>query len=68
MRKSKMAEESLGMPDRLLVNVNRLSAIRGADIILVVKDGTIIGRDTHEELLTQRGYYYNIYTRSMRRN
>ena len=42
---------------------HRLSTIRKADIILVVKDGKIIERGTHQELLKQKGYYYNLYTK-----
>lgn len=42
---------------------HRLSTIRKADIILVVKDGKIIERGTHKELLNLRGYYYNLYTK-----
>ncbi len=45
------------------VIAHRLSTIRRADIILVVKDGAIIERGTHEELLAKRGYYHSLYTR-----
>ena len=40
---------------------NRLSAIRHADLILVFKDGAIIERGTHEELLALRGEYQELY-------
>jgi len=41
---------------------HRLSTIKHADLILVVRDGKIIERGTHEELLGMKGYYYSLYT------
>jgi ATP-binding cassette subfamily B protein len=41
---------------------HRLSTIKHADLILVVRDGRIIERGTHEELLDMKGYYYSLYT------
>jgi ATP-binding cassette subfamily B protein len=40
---------------------HRLSTIRRADLILVVKDGEVIERGTHEELLEKKGFYYHLY-------
>ena len=42
---------------------HRLSTVRNADIILVVKDGVIVERGTHSELINSRGYYFDLYTR-----
>ena len=42
---------------------HRLSTIRHADVILVVKDGKIIERGSHEELLNKKGYYLSLYTK-----
>ncbi|MDD3193923.1 MAG: ABC transporter ATP-binding protein [Oscillospiraceae bacterium] len=42
---------------------HRLSTIRHADVILVVKDGKIIERGTHEQLLHQKGSYFSLYTK-----
>jgi ATP-binding cassette subfamily B protein len=44
------------------VIAHRLSTIREADIILVVHDGKIIERGTHEELMAAKGEYYSLYT------
>ena len=45
------------------VIAHRLSTIRHADVILVVSDGQIIERGTHEALMAQKGAYYELYTR-----
>lgn len=45
------------------VIAHRLSTIVDADVILVVKGGKIISRGTHAELMRERGYYYELYTR-----
>lgn len=45
---------------------HRLSTIKEADIILVMKDGNIIEQGNHEELLMQRGFYYELYQSQFR--
>ena len=42
---------------------HRLSTIRKADLILVVRDGKIIEQGSHRDLLRQKGYYYDLYTK-----
>jgi len=48
------------------VIAHRLSTVRSADIILVVDDGKITERGTHEQLLAKRGAYYNLYIRQFK--
>ena len=47
----------------LIVIAHRLSTIVEADLILVVKDGKIVERGTHQELLQRKGYYEELYSR-----
>ena len=42
---------------------HRLSTVRSADVILVVRDGKIIEQGSHRELMQKRGYYHSLYTR-----
>ena len=50
-----------------LVIAHRLSTIRNADQILVVDDGLIVERGTHEELLVRGGVYADLYETQFRR-
>lgn len=51
------------MKDRTtFVIAHRLSTIRKADQILVIEDGQIVERGTHDELITKEGRYFELYT------
>ncbi|WP_099038634.1 ABC transporter ATP-binding protein [Mycobacterium neglectum] len=44
-----------------IVIAHRLSTVRAADVILVVEDGRIVERGTHDQLLARRGRYADLY-------
>lgn len=46
-----------------LVIAHRLSTVRNADLILVVRGGKIVEQGTHPELIAKHGYYHALYTR-----
>lgn len=50
------------------VVAHRLSTIRSADIILVMKDGSIIEQGTHDELLKRGGFYANLWNSQFARS
>ena len=56
--------------DKLMVGrtsfviAHRLSTIKNADQILVLNDGVIAERGTHDELMAKGGLYYDLYTMS----
>ncbi|MDD6616435.1 MAG: hypothetical protein PUF13_10100 [Lachnospiraceae bacterium] len=47
--------------------VHRLSTIRDADLILVMKDGDIIEQGSHEELMAKGGFYAELYNSQFER-
>jgi ATP-binding cassette subfamily B protein len=50
------------MKDRTsFVIAHRLSTVRDADLILVMRDGGIVEQGTHKELLSAGGFYAEIY-------
>ncbi|MDD6285075.1 MAG: ABC transporter ATP-binding protein, partial [Firmicutes bacterium] len=54
--------------DRLMANrttfviAHRLSTVRNADAIMVLENGEILERGSHEQLLEMHGRYYELYT------
>ena len=40
---------------------HRLSTIKNADLILVMKDGNIIEQGSHDELIKEKGFYFDLY-------
>ena len=48
------------------VIAHRLSTIRNADVVLVMRDGVIVERGNHDELLAARGAYYELYQSQFR--
>ena len=46
-----------------LMIAHRLSTVRNADVILVVRGGRIVEQGTHDELIAKKGYYFELYTR-----
>lgn len=44
-----------------IIIAHRISAVRHADEILILQDGEIVERGTHDSLMKQKGYYYDTY-------
>ena len=44
-----------------IIIAQRISSVKDADLILILKDGKVTERGTHEELLQKRGYYWETY-------
>ncbi|MEZ4640400.1 MAG: ABC transporter ATP-binding protein [Caldilineaceae bacterium] len=65
-RKIQSALEELMRGRTSFVIAHRLSTIRNADQVLVLKAGEIIERGTHETLLAQQGFYYDLYMSQFR--
>ena len=46
----------------VFVIAHRLSTVKNSDVIMVLDQGQIIERGNHDELISQRGKYYQLYT------
>ncbi len=61
-RKIQKAIEKILVGRTSFIIAHRLSTIVNSDVILVIKDGKIIEKGNHNELLQNKGYYYHLYT------
>lgn len=58
--------ENLAKGRSSLTIAHRLTTVQNADLILVLTEEGIIERGTHQQLMEQEGYYYNLYTQGGR--
>lgn len=58
--------ENLAKGRSSLTIAHRLTTVQNADLILVLIEDGIIERGTHQQLMEQKGYYYNLYTQGGR--
>ena len=54
--------ESIMQGRTVFIIAHRLSTIRDADVIMVMRNGEIIERGTHESLMEKKGHYFELYT------
>jgi ABC-type multidrug transport system fused ATPase/permease subunit len=59
------AMEELRQDRTTIVIAHRLSTVKNADYLYVLKNGKVIEQGKHQELMEQRDYYYSLYTRNM---
>lgn len=54
--------QSLRSKKTNIITAHRMSAVKDADLILVMEQGTIVERGTHTQLMQNKGWYYDTYT------
>ena len=54
--------DNLMMGRTVFVIAHRLSTVKNSDCIMVLEQGRIIERGSHDELISQKGRYYQLYT------
>lgn len=59
--KIQRAFEKLMKGKTTFIVAHRLSTVKNADLILVMNNGSVIEKGTHESLLADKGFYYNLY-------
>jgi ATP-binding cassette, subfamily B, bacterial len=59
------AMEELAKDRTTIIIAHRLSTVRNADQIYVLKSGSLIESGTHQELMEQKKYYHSLYTRNL---
>ena len=59
------AMEELAHNRTTIIIAHRLSTVRKADLLYVMNKGEIVEQGSHDELMKNEGYYYNLYTKNM---
>jgi ATP-binding cassette subfamily B protein len=59
------AMEELSHNRTTIIIAHRLSTVRKADLLYVMNNGEIVEQGSHDELMKNEGYYYNLYTKNM---
>ena len=59
------AMEELSQNRTTIIIAHRLSTVRKADLLYVMNNGEIVEQGSHDELMKNEGYYYNLYTKNM---
>ncbi|RLC54005.1 MAG: ABC transporter ATP-binding protein [Candidatus Cloacimonadota bacterium] len=59
------AMEELSQNRTTVIIAHRLSTVRNADLLYVINKGKIVEQGTHDELMANKDYYHNLYTKNM---